>query len=102
MATTPRRFPISSLIIAFPANCTDAACEAIFGNYSVDTDVFIGGYYDDVLVRTQQGWKFAKRRVTLLWRQALPSGNPMSAHWVPELAVLAKTSSMARSPENVR
>lgn len=43
----------------------------------------IGVYQDDV-VRTQQGWRFARRVQTTIQEQALPGGAGMKAHPLPD------------------
>lgn len=56
--------------------------EDLFGKLSEEMDVFIGGYYDDVLVRLPQGWRIHERKIQLLWENRLPAGQIFADNWI--------------------
>jgi SnoaL-like domain len=64
-----------------PAKCANEKVNQIYGRYDVETDLFLGGAYDDELVRTADGWRFAVRKIGILWRQTLPASARMQPRW---------------------
>lgn len=64
-----------------PAKVQDETIGQIYGKYDVDTDLFQGGTYDDELVRTADGWRFAVRDVAILWSQTAPANARWKEGW---------------------
>lgn len=65
-----------------PAGPNSEACEAIFGPCDAETDVVIGGVYDDRLVRTVTGWRIQERKVKLLWDNRGAAGKTLAPDWM--------------------
>jgi SnoaL-like domain len=65
-----------------PAGPNSAACDAIFGPCDAETDVVIGGVYDDSMVRTADGWRIRERRIKLLWDNRGAAGKTLAPDWM--------------------
>ena len=65
-----------------PAGPNSAACDAIFGPCDVETDVVIGGVYDDRMVRTASGWRIKERKIKLLWDNRGAAGKTLAPDWM--------------------
>lgn len=56
-----------------------------YGRYRDGMETFLGGQYRDRYVRTDAGWRFARREFRGMWRRAEPAGQrmqiwPLSTH----------------------
>lgn len=65
-----------------PAGPNSEACDAIFGKTTEETDVIIGGVYNDHVLRTPAGWRIRERRIKLLWDNRGAAGNTLAAGWM--------------------
>jgi len=65
-----------------PAGPNSAACDAIFGPCDTETDVVIGGVYNDRMVRMAAGWRIAERGITLLWDNRGAAGKTLAPDWM--------------------